>query len=732
MKIRVKLSVLMIAIVMVVAGGLATILLRQASNISLNLSKRSTMYLTRQRAQYWSGRMNRYIEVLRTMANVMEDYENVAKNTRRGQYEEMMQSVFIEQPDFVRMFTVWRPNAIDGMDALNIGRTGSTETGQFAYALTRENGKTQAITCIVIPSVMEHINGPNALKDDVSQPSVVNLAGKDTYIIKIIIPVINKRTNEVVGAVGCQLNIDLIQPILDATIEKSEEISLMSIYSSNGFILGCFKPERIGKMLVDVEAHFGSYSTAAFDAVKAGEEYECFNYSPALNTNIQIAMVPVPIGDSDTTWSIMIGSTEEYIMRDVKAMTKFTIILALIAITAASVIVYFVIYKTTKPIVNVTDTLRDIAEGEGDLTKKIAVNSKDEVGDLAKYFNETLEKIKKLIITIKKEADGLSNIGNDLASNMTETAAAVNQITANIQSIKGRVINQSASVTQTNATMEQVITNINKLNDHVENQSANISQASSAIEEMVANINSVTKTLVSNASNVKTLEKASEIGRKGIQEVAENIQEIAHESEALLKINSVMKNIASQTNLLSMNAAIEAAHAGIAGKGFAVVADEIRKLAESSGEQSKIIGDTLKTIKDSIDNILISTENVINKFEAIDSGVKTVVEQEDNIRNAMEEQGQGSKQVLEGVVNVNEITRQVKSGSVEMLEGSKEVINESHNLEIVTQEITGGMNEMASGAEQVNIAVNNINEMTNKNRERIRNLMQEVSRFKVA
>jgi methyl-accepting chemotaxis protein len=397
----------------------------------------------------------------------------------------------------------------------------------------------------------------------------------------------------------------------------------------------------------------------------------------------------------------------------------------------AAIIVYVTLNGTIQPIVRVADTLKDISEGEGDLTRSIAVTSNDEIGNLALYFNNTLTKIKNLIVVIKKEAISLNDIGNDLASNMTETAAAVNEITANIQSIKGRVINQSASVTETNATMEQVIVNINKLNGHVEDQSRNVSQASSAIEEMVANINSVTNTLVSNTANVNTLKEASEIGRNGLQEVSADIQEIARESEGLLEINAVMENIASQTNLLSMNAAIEAAHAGEAGKGFAVVADEIRKLAESSSEQSKTIGTVLKKIAESITKITKSTENVLTRFEAIDSGVRTVSDQEDNIRHAMEEQGEGSKQILQSAGSLNELTRQVKGGSEEMLEGSKEVMNESRNLEKITQEITGGMNEMASGAEQVNIAVNHVNEISVKNREGIDSLMREVSRFKV-
>jgi len=115
------------------------------------------------------------------------------------------------------------------------------------------------------------------------------------------------------------------------------------------------------------------------------------------------------------------------------------------------------------------------------------------------------------------------------------------------------------------------------------------------------------------------LQSSSEEGGHGLKEVSVDIQEIAKESDGLMEINAVMENIASQTNLLSMNAAIEAAHAGEAGKGFAVVADEIRKLAESSSDQSKTIGTVLKKIAESIKNITGSTDNVLKKFEAIDA-----------------------------------------------------------------------------------------------------------------
>jgi len=209
-----------------------------------------------------------------------------------------------------------------------------------------------------------------------------------------------------------------------------------------------------------------------------------------------------------------------------------------------------------------------------------------------------------------------------------------------------------------------------KLNGQLEAQSAAITESSSAIEEMIANIQSVSGTLSKNAENVKELQEASEVGHSGLSAVAADIKAIAQESESLLEINAVMQNIASQTNLLSMNAAIEAAHAGASGLGFAVVADEIHKLAESSSRQSKTIRAALKKIKGSIDKITMSTDSVINKFDAIDGGVRTVAEQENGMLNAMAEQGAGSAQIMQAIAQVNDITHQVKEDARQMVEAA--------------------------------------------------------------
>jgi len=234
-----------------------------------------------------------------------------------------------------------------------------------------------------------------------------------------------------------------------------------------------------------------------------------------------------------------------------------------------------------------------------------------------------------------------------------------------------------------------------QFNDHVEEQSSSVTASSAATEEMIANIRSVTDTLAHNAKNVRELEEASVAGHTSLSEVITDIQGIARESESLLEINAVMQSIASQTNLLSMNAAIEAAHAGESGRGFAVVADEIRKLAESSSKQSKTIGGVLKGIKGSIDKITKSTDVVLGKFDAIENGVKTVSVQENSILNAMEEQGRGSKQILQSVGTVNEITHKVKESAWRLVETSKESMHKTDDSETkaFTDELTGVRNK---------------------------------------
>ncbi|QEN03459.1 methyl-accepting chemotaxis protein [Thiospirochaeta perfilievii] len=428
-------------------------------------------------------------------------------------------------------------------------------------------------------------------------------------------------------------------------------------------------------------------------------------------------------------WSICSSAWEHEIYNPIKSIITWIIIILVIGISISIVISIVLGVQITKPLRKIVNLLP--AMSSGDLSQEIVISSKDEIGDMVIYLNRTFDKIRKLIAIVKNQSISLQNVALNLSNNMSETAIKINDINNSINRIDMLTTNQVLSVTGTSEAIDKITISIETLNYLIEDQSTNVTESSASIEEMIANISSVTQTLIKNDINIKKLKESSNSGRNGLDNIASDILKVAEESDGLLEISLVIQNIASQTNLLSMNAAIEAAHAGDTGKGFAVVADEIRKLAENSNEKAKTVSVVLKRIKDSIEEITNSTKNVQDKFDIIQSEVDIVAEQEIGIRRAMEEQSSGSTQVLEAISTLNDITQQVQVNSQEMLRSSEQVSKEVFNMNSITEKITTGISEITTGEDLVSIAVTKVNELTNDNKSSIEALMKEVGKFKV-
>jgi methyl-accepting chemotaxis protein len=472
--------------------------------------------------------------------------------------------------------------------------------------------------------------------------------------------------------------------------------------------------------------------SAAYKPVMNGELYvgEAFILGKLYYT----AYNPLFSNSGEVIGIMYLGVSQQEALDIVSSYKTRSAIIILLSSTLLTILILFISNLIVKravvnPITNTVSLLKNISEG--DLSQRIEIQSKDEIGDLAKYFNLTVEKIGQTILLVKNQTTQLKLSGELLATNTNQTATAINQITANISSIQNQTVNQSASVTETSATIEQVSKGIERLNELITDQSANITQSSSAIEEMMANINSVTMSLVKNEANISRLTESSQSGKTQVEKIANAITEVAKDSQSLLEVSSLIQGIASQTNLLAMNAAIEAAHAGEFGKGFAVVADEVRKLAETSSTQTKTITAMLKKITASIQEITAYSENVVSTFMLIEDEVETVGTHEATILNAMKEQNEGGRQILESISALNTITQNVHQNSEEMLTGSQQVLEETKNMNHITQEITNGMNEMASGSKQISVAVEQVNQLSVENTVSIENLSKEVQKFKV-
>ncbi len=430
-------------------------------------------------------------------------------------------------------------------------------------------------------------------------------------------------------------------------------------------------------------------------------------------------------------WTITITAPISEFLGTINTLRVSIFVIGGCILIAALIIVYLVARKIVQPIQTTVNALQGIAQGGGDLTVRLPVTGNDEITDLSEYFNQTIEKIASAIRSVDDNSGVMQSIGDELSSDMTETASALNEISANIEGVKEQAMSQAASVTETAGTVGTIIHTIEHLNESIESQSASVVQSSAAVEEMVANIASITQSLEKSDGMVKMLATATSEGKTTLQSSNAVTQKIAEASGGLIEASSVIQNIASQTNLLAMNAAIEAAHAGEAGKGFAVVADEIRKLAEESSAQGKAITDTLKKLSDEIAGLSESSRTVEEKFNAIFQLSENVRGMSAELTAAMKEQENGSREVLAAIKTISSVTAEVKDGSEEMLTGGKGVAQEMQKLDRLTAEIKDSMNEMSAGVQQINNAVQEVNDLARKNKDSIEGLAAEVGKFKV-
>lgn len=359
------------------------------------------------------------------------------------------------------------------------------------------------------------------------------------------------------------------------------------------------------------------------------------------------------------------------------------------------------------------------------------VTSRDEYGLIAIAVNASKKETHSLLAKIQQTSNMSHELADTLNTEIGATSAAILDISKLILQSVGNVNNQSADVEKAHAEIVRIRQNLENLNSNIETQTAAVSESSAAVEQMVTNIRSVTNILDKNNVSVDTLSKASETGRNRVAESVSTAERVLKESAGLLEASSVIQHIASQTNLLAMNAAIEAAHAGESGKGFSVVADEIRKLAEDSNKQGKAISTSLKALQKSISAISEDTQAVQEQFTSIFNLTSQVRDQEQVIKTAMDEQSSGSEQVLKAMKQITDITINVHDGSSQMLYSSGEVVEEMRKLTDATTQLNSAMNNIASGADRITRASETTQQANSKNTENIAKLGEEVRLFKL-
>ena len=421
---------------------------------------------------------------------------------------------------------------------------------------------------------------------------------------------------------------------------------------------------------------------------------------------------------------VITSATEQTLQLVIPSLVVILIIVSIFT----TIIVRLVVVK---PVLSVRDSLLKISSGNADLTQRIQSKSKDEVGEVVGGFNKFVERLQSIVKIIKEQDKDLESGGENMGAISQDTASAITEIIANIDSIHKQIENQGQSVNQTAGAVNEISSNIDSLNKMIEGQTAGITQASAAVEEMIGNISSVNQNVERMANSFEELNQNADIGFKKQQDVNEKIQQIETQSAMLEDANQAIANIAAQTNLLAMNAAIEAAHAGDAGKGFSVVADEIRKLSETSTGQSKTIGEQLAKIKESISSVVAASDESAQALTVVADKIRDTDQLVIQIRTAMEEQTEGSRQISEALKNMNDGSMEVRNASEEMTEGNKLILDEVRRLQDATLTMKGSMEEMSQGAEKINETGAALNDVTSTLKESIYKIGQEINNFTV-
>jgi methyl-accepting chemotaxis protein len=380
-------------------------------------------------------------------------------------------------------------------------------------------------------------------------------------------------------------------------------------------------------------------------------------------------------------------------------------------------ILAFILRKSTAILYDsVIRQLESLSSEQKDLTHRVSICSVDELGTIAGMINSFCENMQGGVGEIKNGGRELSTAGGRLQDNVSAMAASLAEVSGAAEQIRSSLEEQLHSASTSAAAVNQIARNIESLEGSINTQAASMDAASSAVEEMLGNISSINAVTEKMVKQFTGLEEAAQKGGRIQKESGDRIGEIVSQSQALQGANKIIAAIAAQTNLLAMNAAIEAAHAGAAGRGFAVVADEIRKLAENSSNESHNIGNELKQIVGTINLVVKDAKAAAEAFAQVSGRIAGTQALVSEVENAIREQSHGADQVLRSLKMMNDVTAEVKTGAREMSEGNESMLREVSRLQDSAREISSRMDAISGEIGKISEGALHVSTLARTNR----------------
>lgn len=600
--------------------------------------------------------------------------------TTGHQDRQFLQALFVRflerNPGFYAIWANFEPNAWDGKDARFVDAPGYDGTGRYApWAYRGKTGIAAEVGFWGEKSYEEpyYANARDTGKTTIIEPYV------DNNVDKVLMTTLSVPLLEAGGAFFGVTGIDIDLMYLSDTVDSMapNPRSWVALVSSQGtilahsdkkLVLGSFREACREGDAEAIMAMAGIRTDALSAASNSDGQWKAIETKKDsliirdLNGDGQKLVVSVPVdfaGMDSWTLAIAVPLDEVYAQAKKAVINQIFILSLLILLILASSIV--VAAMITRPITALAANFGRMAGG--DFSGLMSDRLKDEIGTLNKGCNSVGESVSQIVRTLRESTVELEKDASSLLDATGRTETAVREISGRIEEMKKLVSDEDTRLTASSRAIGRILESVMDLSGQADEQAAAIKASHGYVETLLSRINASAEAMDTMSNSFSGLVDASSAGSETIAQVHELSDDVLRKSESLSEASDVITSIAGQTNLLAMNAAIEAAHAGEAGKGFAVVADEIRKLAESTAERSREIDSTLVDVKTSIEAMRKRSGEAEALFARMRELIKDADELEKRIRTAMADERNESRHVVSGLDTMARLSELVRSGA---------------------------------------------------------------------